>query len=142
MSTPAQMNLRGSCLCGLITYEVQPPVSKFAHCHCSRCRKATGAAHASNVYVPAEQLLWRSGHDHIRRFDLASALSFAKWFCDRCGSPVPRISRSGKLAVVPAGSLDDVPHDMPSARIFCSSDVPWACRGDGLPRFSEYPNGW
>src|SRR6185437_1276109 len=107
------MNLRGSCLCGLITYEVQLPVSKFAHCHCSRCRKATGAAHASNVYVPAEQLLWRSGHDHIRRFDLASALSFAKWFCDRCGSPVPRISRSGKTAVVPAGSLDDVPHDMP-----------------------------
>ncbi len=135
-------NLRGSCLCGRVTYEVRPPFSKFAHCHCQRCRKATGAAHASNLYLSPGQLTWRTGEGAIRRFDLPSAASFARWFCSECGGPVPRLSRSGKTVVVPAGSLDDHPAEMPKARIFCDSEAPWACGADDLPRHSEYPQGW
>jgi hypothetical protein len=131
--------LRGSCLCGIVTYEIDLPFSKFAHCHCQRCRKAT--AHASNVYLAPGQLRWLTGRDDVARFDLPSARSFSRWFCRHCGSSVPRISRSGGTAVVPAGSLDDVPKATPTARIYCGSEAPWACR-DGLPRFEEYPEWW
>jgi hypothetical protein len=43
----------GSCLCGAVTFEVNPPTSKFVYCHCSRCRKATGDAHALGVGAAA-----------------------------------------------------------------------------------------
>jgi hypothetical protein len=134
--------LRGGCLCGKVTYEVRPPFSKFAHCHCRRCRKATGAAHASNIYLAPWQLTWLGGEDAIRRFNLPSAASFARWFCSQCGSPVPRLSRSGSTVVVPAGTLDDHPQEQPRARIFCDSEAPWACAADDLPRHSEYPSWW
>jgi hypothetical protein len=134
--------LRGSCLCGKVMYEVRPPFSKFVHCHCARCRKATGAAHATNIYLVAGQLTWLSGEETIGRFDLPSALSFARWFCLHCGGPVPRLSRSGRTVVVPAGSLNDNPKEKPTARIFCNSEAPWACRGDDLPCHAEYPEWW
>ncbi|MGH8237450.1 MAG: GFA family protein [Steroidobacteraceae bacterium] len=134
--------LRGSCLCGKVTYEVRPPFSKFVHCHCARCRKATGAAHATNIYLAPGQLTWLCGGEIIGRFDLPSALSFARWFCPNCGGPVPRLSRSGRTVVVPAGSLDDNPMENPKARIFCNSEAPWACRAEDLPCHAEYPEWW
>src|SRR5689334_17837921 len=121
--TTTERSLRGSCLCGEVRYELSPPFSKFAHCHCMRCRKATGAAHASNVYLAPGQLTWLRGQDVIGHFDLPAAASFARWFCRQCGAAVPRLSRSGRTVVVPAGSLDDDPADMPKARIFCSSEA-------------------
>jgi hypothetical protein len=134
--------LRGSCLCGSVTYAIRGPFSKFAHCHCTRCRKATGAAHASNIYLNPEQLTWISGEDVVARFDLPSAASFARWFCRNCGGPVPRVSRSGRTVVVPAGTLDDHPNKKPKARIFCGSEAAWACGADDTPRYAEYPEWW
>jgi hypothetical protein len=134
--------LEGSCMCGTVKFRIRPPFSKFVHCHCSRCRKATGAAHASNIYLAPEQITWLTGQEAIGRFNLVSSLSFARWFCIRCGAPVPRLSRSGKTVVVPAGSLDDHPLEKPLARIFCNSEAPWACGADDLPRHSDYPNWW
>lgn len=139
---PSTSALRGSCLCGKVMYEVRPPFSKFVHCHCARCRKATGAAHATNIYLAPGQLTWLSGEEIIGRFDLPSALSFARWFCLHCGGPVPRLSRSGRTVVVPAGSLDDNPREKPTARIFCNSEAPWTCRADNLPCHAEYPEWW
>ncbi|MGH8177546.1 MAG: GFA family protein [Steroidobacter sp.] len=134
--------LRGSCLCGSVTFAVRAPFSKFAHCHCARCRKATGAAHASNIYLKPEQLTWINGEEMVARFDLPSATSFARWFCRNCGGPVPRLSRSGRTVVVPAGSLDNHPNEKPKARIFCGSEAPWACSADDVPRHAEYPEWW
>jgi hypothetical protein len=134
--------LRGSCLCGALTYEVRAPFLRFAHCHCSRCRKATGSAHATNLYASPDRFAWTSGEEHTVRFDLLTAKSFATTFCRLCGSPLPHHTRSGRELVVPAGSLDDEPSLRPSARIFLDSAVPWACAADDVPGFSELPEWW
>jgi hypothetical protein len=132
----------GSCLCGAVTFEVNPPTSKFVYCHCSRCRKATGAAHGTNIYVEPHQFAWLSGENVIERFDLATARSFAKWFCRTCGCPLPRLSRSGKTMVIPAGSLDQAPIDNPKAHIFWESRASWVRVQDDLPRHAQYPEWW
>ena len=134
--------LRGSCLCGAVTYEVRAPFLRFAHCHCSRCRKATGSAHATNLYASPDRFAWTSGEEHVVRFDLPTAKGFATTFCRLCGSPLPHHTRSGRELVVPAGSLDDPPSLRPNARIFLDSTVPWACATDDVPGFSEYPEWW
>jgi hypothetical protein len=138
----SNINVDGSCLCGAVTFEVKPPTSKFVHCHCARCRKATGASYATNIYVEPHQLTWLSGRDSVERFDLATAQSFAKWFCRTCGCPLPRLSRSGKTVVIPAGSLDKAPVDHPKAHIFWGSRASWVCVQDDLPRHAQYPEWW
>src|SRR5216684_3233169 len=98
--------LRGGCLCGAVTYEVRAPFLRFAHCHCARCRKATGSAHASNLYISPAHFAWTSGRDAVVRYDLPAARSFATTFCRRCGTPLPHHTRSGREIVVPVGSLN------------------------------------
>ena len=134
--------LNGSCLCGAVTFEVQPPFERMVHCHCSRCRKGTGTGHATNLYVQPSQLKWLSGEGSISRYNLPSAKSFGKWFCSQCGSPVPRLTRSGKTAVIPAGSLDTTPPIKPTDHIFWGSRAPWACERGSLSTHEEYPQRW
>jgi len=50
---------------------------RFAHCHCSRCRKATGTGHATNLYCSPERFTWLTGEQHLSRYDLPGAESFA-----------------------------------------------------------------
>ena len=42
-------SVNGSCLCGQITFAVTRPFLFFQYCHCSRCQKISGSAHASNI---------------------------------------------------------------------------------------------
>jgi hypothetical protein len=120
-------------LCRSVAYEVELPAKRFVHCHCSRCRKATGTAHASNLIVQAAAFSWISGVDHVRRYDLPTAKSFATNFCTVCGSPLPHHTRSGREVIVPAGSLDDDPQSKPEAHISWSSRASWYEHGDGVP---------
>jgi len=134
--------LSGSCLCGAVAYTVRGPFLRFAHCHCGRCRKATGTGHASNIYVDPANFEWVAGHELTKRFDLPSARSFATTFCTTCGSPLPHHTRSGREIVIPAGSLDDVPSIAPRVRIFWDSRAPWACSANGLETSGELPRWW
>ena len=135
-------NVKGSCLCGVVAYEVMPPFLRMLHCHCSRCRKGTGTGHSTNLISDPAQFRWVSGEDGIKRYDLPSAKSFGKWFCGRCGSPVPRLTRNGKLMVIPAGSLDTEPPIRPADHIFWASRAPWVCLSGGIPTHDEYPESW
>jgi hypothetical protein len=63
----------GSCLCGAVKYEVAGEAKRFYHCHCSRCRKATGTGHASNHFLQPAALRWLIGQEHIRAFKVPEA---------------------------------------------------------------------
>jgi hypothetical protein len=53
----------GSCLCGAVTFKVQGSFERFFLCHCSRCRKDTGSAHAANLFSTTARLEWLSCQD-------------------------------------------------------------------------------
>lgn len=131
--------VKGSCLCGEVSYEITPPFKSFRYCHCPRCRKHTGSAHASNLFVAPDHYRWVKGEDVVSQFNLPDARSFARCFCTKCGSPVPHHSRRGNYVVVPAGSLDDDPHILPECSIFWDFRAPWFKDFDDIPKFAEYP---
>ena len=137
-----ESTVQGSCLCGAVTFAVSPPFQRMIHCHCSRCRKGTGTGHATNLIVEPGHLRWLSGEDNIARYELPTAKSFGKWFCRQCGSPVPRLTRTGTLIVIPAGSLDTAVPMSPTDHIYWASRAPWACSSGGLPTHAEYPDSW
>jgi hypothetical protein len=131
--------MKGSCLCGSVKFEVKGPLAAFRYCYCSRCRKASGAAHAANIVVPQNQFTWLAGESLIRKFDLPGAQRFAVWFCPTCGTRAPHKIKTQDNYLVPAGLLDNEPPTGPVNSIFWGSRAGWYVEPNELPRFQEYP---
>jgi hypothetical protein len=134
-----QSDLKGSCLCGAVTYEVSGHPKRFYHCHCSRCRKATGTGHASNLFLQPATLKWLSGEEQVRSFKVPEAKRFSNSFCAICGSRLPRQAKDSDMVMIPAGSLDDAAPIKPQARIFSASRTSWSCTSDELASYPEFP---
>ena len=131
--------ISGSCLCGTVKFAVTPPFSAFRYCHCSRCRKASGSAHAANLVVPRAQFEWLEGEASVKRYDIPSAQRFSVWFCSECGTRVPHSIRTRDDVLVPAGVLDADPGVLPEHSIFWDSKSNWYVEPQRIPKFSEYP---
>ncbi len=129
----------GSCLCGEVSYQFTGPSMVFQYCHCSRCRKFTGSAHAANIIVEPSQFSWLSGEESVGRYELPNAKHFATSFCKRCGSSLPWLTQSGKAVVVPAGTLDDDPGEKPIHNIFMANRAPWYIDVEKLKKYDELP---
>lgn len=129
--------LSGRCLCGNVRYEASGTPMRFVHCHCERCRRASGTGHATNLLLKPGKVDWKGTESAVTRFKLPEAERFGTAFCSTCGGHLPRVG--GDLVVIPAGSLDSEPEIEPQGRIFWSSRAAWSCSGDDLPSYTEYP---
>ncbi len=135
----SDITVTGSCLCGSVQYEVTGQTKRFYHCHCERCRKATGTGHASNLMIsPQTSITWTKGEDMLARYKVPEAERFYNCFCKTCGGPMPRVVPELDAVLIPAGSIDTPVPIAPQSRIFNDSRVDWSC-SDDLPAYSEYP---
>jgi hypothetical protein len=130
--------LRGSCPCGAVAFGVRGPIQAIRNCHCSRCRKARAAAHATNMVVAADALRFERGEDRLVSYKLPEARFFTQVFCRDCGTKLPRVDPSRGIAVVPMGALDDDPGRGPDHHIFVGSKAPWFEIADELPQHIEF----
>lgn len=130
------MTLHGSCLCGAVCFEINGRVSGIGQCHCSKCRKAFGAAHTTTLVTAKASFCWSSGEALIRTYITASGYDTA--FCEACGSPVRKF-RDGKVYFVPAGTLDDDPGVKPLFHAFVGYKAPWFEIDSNPPRYSGRP---
>lgn len=131
--------MKGSCLCGQVAYEIDPPFKIFQYCHCRRCQKFTGSAHASNLFVPPGQFRWLTGEEHVGRYEQPDAKYFATGFCKVCGSNLPWAVQGGKNIVVPAGTLDEAPPLKPQQNIYWDSRAPWYEETCHMAKYSALP---
>ena len=132
------INVRGSCLCGAVRYEIDGPVGRPENCHCGMCRKAHGAAFSTNAVVPTEALRVIAGAQMLAEYE--SSPHRRKCFCRRCGSQlfIRRLNRP-ELTVVTLGTLDDDPGVRPIRHVFVGSKAPWHEIDVPLPAFEVYP---
>jgi hypothetical protein len=140
MSEPSETPIAtGGCLCGAIRYEVHgrlPPVGK---CHCSLCRRASGAGSNAILNVRTERFVWLSGEDQMREHRTPSG--WGTFFCPTCGSPAPHRLSTGDRVLIPAGTLDADPGPRVAGHIFVGSKASWDVIGDDAPQFDEWPEG-
>jgi hypothetical protein len=130
----------GSCLCAEVAYEITAPAMAMYQCHCSRCRKARGAAHGANLFYPLDSLRWIRGEEDVVDYKLPQAQRFGVSFCRQCGGATPRVSAlGGGGIVVPAGALDTDPGMRPMAHIFVGSKAPWFEITDQIPQLEGAP---
>jgi hypothetical protein len=112
----------------------------LTHCHCTICRKLTGAAFATYAHAEKAKFHWLEGEELISRYE--STPGSFRYFCRICGSPVP--GRAPYLATVsiPAGLLDDDPGVRPRLHVFASSKAPWWEINDDLPQHPKWVPGY
>src|SRR5204862_2789306 len=77
-------SIRGSCLCGGVRFEVDPPFIQANHCHCERCRKHSGTAVCTQTRVLKEQFRLLQGKELIKVYGKGEGA--VKAFCVNCGS--------------------------------------------------------
>lgn len=139
MGDMSEQTRSGSCLCGQVHYEISGHLDIFQYCHCSRCRKFTGSAFASNLLVKPDHFRWLAGRELVTQYSPPDTKHFATAFCRSCGSSLPWHAKTGKAVVIPAGSLDDEPPITPSQNIFCASSARWYTATSDLPAYDELP---
>lgn len=131
--------IRGSCLCGGVTFQISRAAGPFELCHCSRCRKANGSAFMAGLGVLRQDFELLTGRELIRSFEAPirnAPPAYRTAFCDRCGSPVPDITSELDWFEIPAGLLDDDPHLRPDKHIFVDVKSPWFTITDELPQLN------
>ena len=139
VQTDSPEQVTGSCLCGEVTYQLDGNLGIFQYCHCSRCRKFTGSAHAANILVKPEQFSWLSGSQQIGTFIPEETKHFTTAFCKKCGSSLPWLAKSGKAMVIPAGTLDSHPGIEPQQNVFRASAADWYQPAKDLPEWDCLP---
>ena len=130
--------MTGGCLCGGVRFEVTGPFLRASHCHCSRCRKHSGAAVGTQGRVLREHFQLLSGERLIRTYKPEGGAS--KAFCSVCGSSLfggdwPE----GDEVSIRLGSIDGDPGIRPQYHTFVDSKAPWDDITDDLPQF---PGAW
>jgi len=129
----------GSCLCGAAAYEATGEPLIMQSCHCQRCRRLRGAAHATNLFYKIPQFRWTRGSDLVAEYKLPEARFYTAAFCRQCAGALPKVAPERGLVVVPAGSLDTDPAVRPQRHVFTNYKAPWFEITDNLPQFGEAP---
>jgi hypothetical protein len=128
----------GACQCGTVRFQITGAFESFFLCHCARCRKDTGSAHAANLFSSTAEITWLSGYDSIKTYRIADT-QHERSFCTVCGSALPRVQMNGALLVVPAGSLDSEIDIRPTAHICFASRAQWDSQLEEVPKIDGLP---
>jgi hypothetical protein len=126
--------LTGGCLCGAIRYETAAQPFHLTNCHCSMCRRASGAPMVAWFSVPRTQLRW------LREAPLSyrSSAHATRSFCARCGTQLTFASDLHCDEVdITICSLDDPELLPPEDHTRVSSRLSWVKLDDGLPQHPE-----
>ena len=129
--------LKGSCLCGARAYEIYGELDGVYVCHCSICRKASGANGNWILIVPAERFRWVRGEDHGVTFALSETYSITR--CKTCGTPLPA-EVDPKNVYVTAGTLDTPLGKGIRMHLFCASKSDWDGDDADTRSFDERPS--
>jgi hypothetical protein len=126
--------LTGGCLCGGVRYEIRGPFLRAGHCHCSRCRRHSGAAVCTQGRLRREDFSLVSGADLVRSYRPAGGS--AKAFCSVCGSSLfGGAWPTGPEVSIRLGTVDGDPRDRPQYHTFVGSKAPWEDILDDLPQY-------
>ena len=124
--------LTGGCFCGRVRYETEDAPFNRTNCHCTICRRTTGAPYVAWFSV-ARSKLKLSGE--LARF--RSSAKATRSFCPECGTQISFDLDGADEIDVTTASLDDPNRVPPVDHIHTSSRLAWVKLVDGLAQFRE-----
>ncbi len=124
--------LAGGCHCGAVRYETAGELlGGGALCHCTDCRRTTGAPAVAWFTVKTGDFRFTSGAP--ARYP--SSAKAERTFCARCGAQLTFVHQDykGARVDVTTASLDDPAKAPPSQHIFTASRIAWMTHLSDLP---------
>lgn len=133
-SAPAPpTELTGGCFCGAIRYRVDEPPVEVSHCHCSICRRTTGAPFVTWATFHADRFAFTTG----RPTELRATPRAVRTLCATCGTALTfRETARDRCVDVTVGSLDRAEAVVAQGHIWVTSRLSWLRVDDDLP---EHP---
>jgi len=126
--------LIGGCLCGSVRYEtsVHPTLETF--CHCTTCRRASGAPLVAWFTVPDADFRFTAGEPTRYR----SSAAAERAFCSSCGTQLTFKSdeNPGEIDITTC-SLDEPERAQPRDHTWVRSQLSWVRLADGLPQHAK-----
>ncbi len=131
MAEPTGVDLSGGCLCGAIRYRITGEPLCISHCHCTYCRRATGAPFITWSTLASEHVAFTRGEPTIHR----SSADVSRGFCGTCGTTLSYQGDGHPEEIdIAAATLDDQNAVRPDDHIMVGTMVPWLDFADDLPR--------
>jgi len=104
------------------------------HCHCSACRRSTGASFATAGIARLSDFSVIAGEDLVANYE--SSKGVRRHFCSRCGSPLYSVAeRAPQTLWLSCGTLDGDPQIRPSFHRNIKDRAPWVEIADDLEKF-------
>lgn len=126
------IHITGGCLCGDVRYEASQLPVRGVICHCSMCRKHSGAPALGFAIFHVPSFTWTS----VGPSWYASSSHAERGFCPRCGSSIAtREYDEPSIIEIYAGSLDNPDELVINDHIWVSEQISWLITSDGLPRY-------
>lgn len=117
------MDTEGGCLCGAVRYAIQGPVRRATVCHCTDCRRASGAPFLAWGLVRPERFVVTKGDPVVYR----DPMEDLRRFCGTCGSQLTfETHRKGRPVLgFTIATLDDPDRVVPEDEIWTGSRLAW-----------------
>lgn len=129
--------LAGHCLCGQVRWQAEAAPLWSGHCHCTSCRRATGAPFSSFLWLPHGQVAWSGQMTGFA----SSGGRVTRHFCTTCGTHMRYHSADHPAEIrLYAASMADPSRFHPAAHIHETDRLPWLVLADDLPRHAALPN--
>jgi hypothetical protein len=129
--------MRGSCLCGGVTFEIAEPFTRVSFCHCTTCKAISGGPGSATGRVPTSAVRVLTGRELITTYQPEEGL--AKSFCSVCGSNLFGTGwPDSDVTGVRLPALDEPYAGKGDMHIYVRSVAPWeTLPDDGLPRHEQ-----
>ncbi|OYW40625.1 MAG: hypothetical protein B7Z35_00980 [Hydrogenophilales bacterium 12-61-10] len=127
----------GKCLCGAVGFVVSGTLPNIYQCHCSLCRKSTGAFANAALIVPGSQFQWVSGQGCINSYENESG--YRSDFCAKCGSPLPNPLEGRTGYWGPVGLLEGKADLEVAAHMHVGSKSSWEVIAAGGTHYQDAP---
>jgi hypothetical protein len=126
--------LTGGCYCRFVRYRIDASPFHEANCHCTMCRRTSGAPFVTWFTIPREAFTLASGEPS----SFSSSEHATRTFCPRCGTPLTFSSKRELDEIdVTVSSLDEPAEVPPKSDIYIGSKLPWVVLDDRLPHYSD-----
>ena len=126
--------VRGSCLCGEISYTLESDLLFLYHCHCLECRKFSGSSNATNATVVGADLKIADPNNKLTSFSLQNG---ARYFCSNCGSPIYSTADGGEYPSLHCGSINEYPDRQLDANLWTSEKCSWTRIDPDVQNFAK-----
>ena len=124
----------GGCLCGAVRYALVARPTLAGYCHCSICRRASGAPVQMFATVPRAAFRFVRGTPRCYR----STPFGRRWFCGECGSPLcMQVDHEPDTTDVAVATMDEAGAVAPRFHIWHEARLPWFETADALPRHAR-----